>query len=138
MANHLKCSSFVLMHPLPSLTEINLRCWYWRGVSGRHYIHSVYRPATCPPFPGAVYVAVKRNGDLRQALAVGSFSDFWTASAGIQIIDTRCADEIHVHLLARSPAAIMAVIADIQAAMNAKPRAEVRPLVSPQERRSAA
>jgi hypothetical protein len=126
------------MHPLPSLNEINLRCWYWRGASGRHYIHSVYRPATCPPFPGAVYIAVKRNGDLRQALAVGSFSDFWTASAGLQLVDMKGADEIHVHLLARSPAAIRAVIADIQAAMDAKPRAEIRPPGFAQERRSAA
>jgi len=118
--------------------EINLRCWYWRGASGRHYIHSVYRPGTCPPFRGAVYVAVKRNGDLRRALAVGSFSDFWTASAGNQIIDARAADEVHVHLLARSPAAIMAVIADIQAAMDAKPQGDLRPLGFPQERLSAA
>jgi hypothetical protein len=127
------------MHPLPSLNdEINLRCWHWRGASGRHYIHSVYRPAACPPFPAAVYVAVKRNGDLRQALAVGSFCDFWTASAGSQAIDARGADEIHVHLLARSPVAIMAVVADIQAAMNAKPRRDVRPPGFAQERRSAA
>ena len=127
------------MHPLPVVNdEINLRCWYWRGASGRHYIHSVYRPGTCPPFRGGVYVAVKRNGDLRRALAVGSFSDFGTASAGVQILDTRGADEIHVHLLARSPAAIMAVIADVQAAMDAKPQGQVRPLGFPQERRSAA
>jgi hypothetical protein len=127
------------MPPLPSLDdEINLRYWYWRGASGRHYIHSVYRPATCPPFPGAVYVAVKRRGDLRHALAVGGFSDFCNASAGIQAIDAGGADEIHVHLLARSPAAIMAVVADIQAAMNAKPRTEARPLASAPERRSAA
>ncbi|HKG73719.1 MAG TPA: hypothetical protein VKA79_05730 [Aestuariivirgaceae bacterium] len=126
------------MHPLPSLNEINLRCWHWRGASGRHYIHSVYGPATCPPFPGAVYVAVKRRGDLRHALAVGSFSDFWNASAGVQAIYAGDADEIHVHLLARSPAAIITVIADIQAAMNAKPRAEARPLLSAQQHRSAA
>jgi hypothetical protein len=126
-------------HPHPSLNdEINLRCWYWRGASGRQYIHSVYRPATCPPFPGAVYVAVKRRGDLRHALAVGVFSDFWNAPAGILAINAGDADEIHVHLLARSPAAVTAVVADIQAAMNAKPRAQARPLASARERRSAA
>jgi hypothetical protein len=127
------------MHPNASLNdEINHRYWYWRGASGRHYIHSVYRPGTCPPFPGAVYVVVKRRGDLRHALAVGSFSDFWNAAAGVQAIDARGADEIHVHLLARSPGAVMAVVADIQAAMNAKPRAEARPPALAQERRSAA
>ena len=127
------------MHPLPSLNgKINLRYWYWRGASGRPYIHSVYRPAACPPFPAGVYVAVKRRGDLRHALAVGSFADFWNASAGVQAIYAEDADEIHVHLLARSPAAIATVIADIQAAMNAKPGAEARPLALPQQRRSAA
>ena len=127
------------MHPRPRLNDdINLRCWYWRGASGRHYIHSVYRPSTCPPFRGAVYVAVKRRGDLRHAIAVGSFSDFWNASAGSQAIDAGGADEIHVHLLARSPAAVMAVVADIQSAMDAKPRAETALPGLAQERRSAA
>jgi hypothetical protein len=44
---------------------------------------------------------------------------------GLQAIDSRDADEIHVHLLARNPAAVMAVVADIQAAMNGKPGALV-------------
>jgi hypothetical protein len=126
------------MHPLhhtsDEIAEINHRYWYWRGASGRQYIHSVYRPGTCPPFPGAVYVAVKRRGDLRHALAVGSLSDFWNFPAGIPAIDAGGADEIHVHLLARSPAAVMAVVADIQAAMNGKPGAEGRSLALAKER----
>jgi hypothetical protein len=127
-------------HTSDEIAEINHRYWYWRGASGRHYIHSVYRPGTCPPFPGAVYVAVTRQGDLRHALAVGSFSDFRNLAAGIQAIDARGADEIHVHLLARNPAAVMAVVADIQAAMNGKPGAEGRSLALVKEstRRSAA
>ncbi|MGH6875659.1 MAG: hypothetical protein ACREDW_11635 [Aestuariivirgaceae bacterium] len=129
------------MHPLlPSggaLAEINHRYWYWRGASGRQYIHSVYRMGTCPPFPGAVYVAVKRRGDLRHALAVGGFSDFWNLAAGMQLLDARGADEVHVHLLARSPAAIMAVVADIQAAMNGKPGAQGRALRSAAEAHAA-
>jgi hypothetical protein len=123
------------MHPhSPRDDEINHRCWFWRGASGRHYIHTVYRPGSCPPFPGAVYVAVKRRGDLRHALAVGSFSDFWNAALGLQAIDSRGADEIHVHLLARNPAAVIAVVADIQAAMNGKPGARGRSLALAKDR----
>jgi hypothetical protein len=126
-------------HPSPGdeIATINHRYWYWRGASGRQYIHSVYRPGACPPFPGAVYVAVKRQGDLRHALAVGSFADFWSLAGGIRPIDARGADEIHVHLLARSPAAVTSVVADIQAAMNDKPGATGRALALAQERAPA-
>lgn len=91
------------------------RFWYWRGRSGQRYIHSIYAAQSCPPLPGAVYVAVRRSGNAREALAVGRFASFleaFSATAG-----RPDADEIHVHLLARDEAGARAVLADLEGAL---------------------
>ncbi len=92
------------------------RFWYWRGASGRRYIHSIYEAHSCPPLPGAVYVAVRRVGNAREALAVGRFPSFLDAfaasTAGL------APDEIHVHLLARDDADAKSVLADLEMAQE--------------------
>lgn len=101
----------------PQGSSDNERFWYWRGVSGKKYIHSIYRADTCPPLPGAIYVAVRRIGHLRTAIAVGRFSPFWDgAFSKFTDLD---ADEIHVHLLARDNSAANVVLGDLQAAFCA-------------------
>jgi hypothetical protein len=91
------------------------RFWYWRGASGRTYIHSIYSAEACPPLPGAVYVAVRRGEEERQAIAIGRFPNFWDASVNglALILDGVEADEIHVHLLARSEREASAVADDL-------------------------
>lgn len=100
---------------LPELTE---RFWFWRGASGQNYIHSVYAPDACPPLPGAVYVGVRRTSGMRLAVAVGRFGPFWDHARPAALSEnfTDC-DEIHVHLLARSPQAAESVRTDLLAAM---------------------
>jgi hypothetical protein len=94
----------------------NERFWYWRGASGKKYIHSIYAVDACPPLPGAIYVAVRRIGHLRTVTAMGRFSPFWDgASSELAGVD---ADEIHVHLLARDNAAADAVLGDLKAAFG--------------------
>jgi hypothetical protein len=109
--------------PLPShlnaYADFADRFWYWRGVSGRQYIHSVYKPKTCPPLPGGVFLAVKREGDDRRALAVGLFADFWERDGPGLLPFAQAADEIHVHLLARSPGDALAVARDLISAVSA-------------------
>jgi hypothetical protein len=98
----------------PHGSQDNERFWYWRGRSGKKYIHSIYAGDACPPLPGAIYVAVRRIGHLRTVVAMGRFSTFWDgASSELAGVD---ADEIHVHLLARDNAAANAVLSDLQAA----------------------
>jgi hypothetical protein len=95
------------------------RFWYWRGASGRRYIHSIYAADSCPPLPGAVYVAVRRAGNAREVLGVGrfpSFLDGFSSAAG-----GMAADEIHVHLLARNEADAKAVLADLEGALEEVP-----------------
>ena len=92
----------------------NERFWYWRGASGKKYIHSVYAGCACPPLPGAVYLAGRRIGQLRTVTAMGRFSPFWDGTSS-ELADVD-ADEIHVHLLARDDVAANAVLDDLQEA----------------------
>lgn len=92
----------------PELIE---RFWYWRGASGRTYIHTVYEPSSCPPLPGAVYVGVKRSGPLRVALRVGRFTPF------MGLPDLSGCNEVHVHLMAKGPEAAEMIKDDLLAAM---------------------
>jgi hypothetical protein len=106
------------------LPELSERFWFWRGASGRNYIHSIYTPDACPPLPGAVYVGVKRSGGLRIALTVGRFGPFWDHAQPASLSDTFAGcDEVHVHLLARGSSAADAVRADLVAAMLEQPYA---------------
>lgn len=92
-------------HLQPTPASINLDpdlvddFWYWRGASGRRYIHSVYVAEACPVLPQAVYLSVKRLAGNRFAAlsievadAVGLLANRYVACTG--------ADEVHVHLLA--------------------------------------
>lgn len=112
---------FPITAKLPPELGIGERFWYWRGASGRNYIHSIYPADSCPPLPGAVYVTVKRGEGERRAVSVGRFSSFWDGSmgglagSGIAELD---ADEIHVHLLARNSAVAEAVFGDLQRALD--------------------
>ena len=89
------------------------RFWYWQGVSGRRYIHTVYPLRACPPLPGAVFVAVKRIGTLRVVLGLGILSD----AAELRL--HRGCDEIHVHLLSGSRAEAEAILSDLEAGIAA-------------------
>ena len=102
----------------PQDSEMKDRFWYWQGTSGRKYIHSVYDVDACPPLPGAVYVAVKRSGHLRIAVAVGRFAPFWDRTMDGRQLRNWGADEIHVHLLSRSPEQAEAVKFDLASGLE--------------------
>ena len=90
------------------------RFWYWQGASGKKYIHSVYAVGACPPLPGAIYVAVRRIGNLRTVIAINRFAPFWDGTfSAHENVD---ANEIHVHLLARDDVAANAILGDLKAA----------------------
>jgi len=109
-------TGFPVSAKLPDDLGLGERFWYWRGASGRSYIHSIYQADSCPPLPGAVYVAVRRTGTRREALAAGRFVSCWDGSVqGFEAsrLLPEGADEIHVHLLARDAAAADAVLDDL-------------------------
>jgi hypothetical protein len=106
-------------------SDMKERFWYWTGKSGQKYIHSVYDLDACPRLPGAVYVAVKRLGQVRTAVAVGRFAPFWDKTLGLDDVaklESLGADEVHVHLLARSPDMAEAIKLDLASALGDKPR----------------
>ncbi len=95
---------------LPEDLGFGERFWYWHGASGRSYIHSIYPVNSCPPLPGAVFVAVRNRHGRREPVSIGRFSSLWDGAA-----DNACglADELHVHLLARGDAAAAAMFEDL-------------------------
>lgn len=117
----------------PDDSGLGERFWYWRGASGRRYIHSIYRRDLCPPVAGAVVVIVRLQGGSRRPVAVGRFTAEALAAIAMTSGGRPEEEEIHVHLLARDEEAAQRVLDDLQAAMTAGPpaRAEARSIPKP-------
>lgn len=103
---------------LPEEFGFGERFWYWRGASGRSYIHSIYKMGSGPPSPGAVFVLVRGSGGSRRPLAVGRFPNCVDGRSNPAITGCHEADEIHIHLLARDNAAAEAVQHDLEEALH--------------------
>ena len=107
--------------PFSGGTETEPRFWYWHGASGRRYIHSVYRPETCPPLPGAVFLAVRSLGNLRTVLGAGRFAGLWDINLPVDNAAhwaSLDANEIHVHLLSRDDTEARRIAGDLGAALK--------------------
>jgi hypothetical protein len=108
---------------IPSDPAFKDRFWYWRGASGKKYIHSVYELDDCPPLPGAIYVAVRRQGNLRTVMALGRFMPFWDNVVTGRSLDRLYASgvtEIHVHLLAKSADQCDDILADLENSLESE------------------
>lgn len=104
---------------LPEDLGLGERFWYWRGRSGRAYIHSIYARETCPPVAGAVYVVVDVEGGVRRAIAVGRFPQYLEGRApDLKALCPEASNsaEIHIHLLARNEDCARAVLDDLASA----------------------
>lgn len=93
---------------------------YWRGVSGKRYLHSVYTLIGCPALPQANYILVRRYPDgSRTALAFGQTKDDAISLnlAHLRYQGAKCgANEVHLHLLAETPEERALVEDDLAAA----------------------
>jgi hypothetical protein len=93
---------------------------YWRGASGRRYLHSVYSLVGCPALPRANYILVRRFDDgTRAALAFGQTKDDAVTLnlAHLRHEGAKCgANEVHIHLLAENGDARALVEADLVSA----------------------
>jgi hypothetical protein len=98
-------------------TPISSRFCSWIGLSGRRYIFSVYPASDCPAFRDAVLLAVVRDmtGQRRAILAreTGAFPEPVVAEAQHDLKAFGPALELHLHLLATSPADRAAAVADL-------------------------
>jgi hypothetical protein len=93
---------------------------YWRGASGKPYLHVVYSLIDCPALPKANYILVRCHDDgSRVALAFGQTMDD-AVSLNLAHLRhegaKRGANEVHLHLLAHTADARDAVEADLRLA----------------------
>jgi hypothetical protein len=108
---------------IPSDPAFKDRFWYWCGGSGKKYIHSVYALEDCPPLPGAIYLAVRRQGSLRTVMALGRFMPFWdnvVTGRSLDRLHASGVNEIHVHLLAKSAGQCEDILADLEVSLQAE------------------
>ena len=98
-------------------TPISSRFCSWIGLSGRRYVFSVYPGSECPAFRDAVLVAVVRDmtGQRRAILVreTGPFPEPVVAETKGQLRAFGAGLELHLHLLAGSPAERAATVADL-------------------------
>jgi hypothetical protein len=94
------------------------RFHFWSGASGRRYVHTIYSLVECPDVAAGNYMLVRRGSDgRRHVLAVGRVSH---AAGSLNLAEIRHhgaqlgADEVHVHLLAESPAQCRLVELDLR------------------------
>jgi hypothetical protein len=93
---------------------------YWRGASGRRYLHSVYTLVGCPAMPRANYILVRRHANgTRTPLTFGQAKD---EAPSLNLAHLRHegakrgANEVHIHLLAETAEERGDVEADLAAA----------------------
>ena len=102
---------------------------YWRGASGRRYLHSVYTLIGCPALPQANSILVRRHEDgTRVALAFGQTAISLNLAHLRHQGAKHGANEVHIHLLAKTAEERSMVEADLSGA-------HFRRLAAPRQRR---
>jgi hypothetical protein len=112
-----------LMAPAPVAlgmpSDVPARLHFWRGASGRRYVHAVYSLIECPPLPAASYILARRDdAGLRTVLHIGQgTSDAPTLNLAQvrQRGATLGANEVHVHFLASGEEQRQLVVCDLRA-----------------------
>ena len=91
---------------------------YWRGYSGRRYLHTVHGLADWPGYSEANLIFVScRPGGRRHVLWVGQIGAHCTREAAERLLARMAeagASEVHVHLLAGSDKARRTVEQDLK------------------------
>ena len=94
----------------------------WIGQSGRRYVFSVYPVSECPAFPDAVLMAVVRDMTGRRCVVsvrdTGAFPEPVVATVQRELRAFGPTLELHLHLLAASPAERAATVADLAIAKD--------------------
>ncbi|MDP2620902.1 MAG: hypothetical protein Q8P46_12130 [Hyphomicrobiales bacterium] len=95
---------------------------YWRGRSGRRYLHTVHALADWPGYGEANLIFVRcQAGGRRHVLWVGQAGGHGARAAARSLfkrMEEAGANEVHVHLLAGSARARRAVERDLKAALG--------------------
>ena len=102
-----------LAHQVPG------RVHFWRGASGRRYVHAVYSLFECPPLPRATYILAHRDETGRRTVQhVGHCSSDAPTLNLAQVRQRGAAlgiNEVHVHFLATDNKQRGLVMCDLRA-----------------------
>lgn len=97
--------------------RISSRFCSWVGLSGQRYVFSVYPASGCPAFCDAILLAAVRDmaGQRRVVLVreTGAFPEPVVAEIQRELRALGPGLELHLHLLAASPAERAATVADL-------------------------
>jgi hypothetical protein len=95
---------------------------FWGGASGLRYVHTIYSLLECPELPRANYMLVRRDATGRvHVLRVGCLVH---KASSLNLAEVRHngaklgANEVHVHLLARSDEQRRQIELDLSAAQS--------------------
>lgn len=92
---------------------------FWRGATGAKYVHTVYGLLDCPDLPPCNVMLVRRTQGHAHVLSVGRVEN---SSASLNLAEVRRsaallgANEVHVHLLGKTPEERAAIEHDLASA----------------------
>src|SRR5262245_8955955 len=95
------------------------RLHFWRGASGKRYVHHVYSLIECPPLPSALYLLVRRDKDGRRTVLHIGRGESEAPTLNLARVRQRGAqlgaNEVHVNFLADGDAQSGLVMCDLRA-----------------------
>lgn len=109
--------------------DVPARLHFWRGASGKRYVHSVYSLIECPPFPNAMYLLVQRTPDGRRRILQIAAAESDAPTLNLARIRQRGAqldaNEVHIYFPAATRALRGLATCDLRAgqfgALSAEP-----------------
>jgi hypothetical protein len=100
--------------------DLPARLHFWRGASGRRYVHTVYGLIECPPLPKATYLLVHRDGAGRRRVLYIGAGESNAPTLNLAHLRRRGAtlgaNEVHVHFSAETGRQRRLVVCDLRAA----------------------
>jgi hypothetical protein len=99
--------------------DVPARLHFWRGASGKRYVHCVYSLIECPPLPNATYALVSRTKDGRRQVLQIATAESDAPTLNLAHIRQRGAqlgaNEVHVHFPADTRAQRRLATCDLRA-----------------------
>lgn len=95
------------------------RLHFWRGASGKRYVHHVYSLIECPPLPCALYLLVRRDREGQRTVLHIARGENEAATLNLARVRQRGAqlgaNEVHVNFVADSETQHRLVLSDLRA-----------------------
>jgi hypothetical protein len=90
---------------------------YWRGASGRRYVHTVFALNEWPDYTGALVLFVRGGTEVLWIGQSSPLTGLFGEPGLLARMQAQGAEEIHVHLLAETRAERSAAERDLKAAL---------------------